>query len=219
MSRISENIDKIKSSFNGKPVKLIVVTKTRPVEMLQEVYKTGNKIFGENRVQEMVPKFEALTKDIEWHQIGHLQSNKVKYIAPFVSLIHSVDSYGLLEEINKQALKHNRTISCLLQLFIAKEETKYGLDEGEALEILNSPELEKLKNVKITGLMGMATNTDNETIIRQEFRSLRAFFEKIKAIKSENVVVEELSMGMSSDYKIAVEEGSTMVRVGSAVFQ
>ena len=213
---IKENILKIQSEIGS--CKLIVVTKTKPLEALQELYSIGQKVFGENRVQELTSKYEALPKDIEWHLIGHLQTNKVKYIAPFVSMIHSVESKKLLEEINKQAEKHKRVIKCLLQMYIAKEETKFGLDENEALEILNDPYLKELKNIQIVGVMGMATNITNMDVIRSEFSMLKAFYKKIESIKSTNIDIHEISMGMSSDYLIAVEEGSTMVRVGSAVF-
>ncbi len=198
---------------------LVAVSKTQPLEKLEEAYAAGQRIFGENKVQEVVPKFEALPKDIEWHMIGHLQSNKVKYIAPFISLIHSVDSAGLLEEINKQASKVNRTITCLLQLHIAKEETKFGFSEEEVMELLESASFKNLRNVTIAGLMGMATFSDNPEQVRSEFRSLKKFFDTLKN-KSlpQGVSMKELSMGMSGDYKIAIEEGSTMVRVGSAIF-
>lgn len=198
---------------------LIVVSKTQPLEKISEAYAAEHRAFGENKIQELVPKFEALPKDIEWHFIGHLQSNKVKYIASFVHLIHSVDSFKLLEEINKQALKAGRTIACLLQLHIAEEDTKFGFSEEEAWKLFTSIEVTKLLNIKITGLMGMATFTTNEEQIRKEFRGLRTFFEKLKATTlPSNIHIHTLSMGMSNDYKIAVEEGSTMVRVGTAIF-
>lgn len=217
MPSISENIAQTESSL--KPgIRLIAVTKTKPAEMLMEAYNAGSKLFGENKVQEMAAKYEALPKDIEWHMIGHLQTNKVKYIAPFVSLIHSVDSLKLLKEINKEAAKNNRIIPCLLQIFIAHEETKFGLSEEEAEEILKSEELRSYKSLKIKGLMGMASNTDDETKIRTEFRGLKNLFDSFKQYESEQVEMQELSMGMSGDYPIAVEEGSTLVRVGSAIF-
>jgi pyridoxal phosphate enzyme (YggS family) len=217
MPSIAENIAQTESSL--KPgTRLIAVTKTKPVEMLMEAYHAGSKLFGENKVQEMAAKFEALPKDIEWHMIGHLQTNKVKYMAPFVSLIHSVDSLKLLKEINKEALKNNRIIPCLLQIFIAREETKFGLSEEEALEILQSEELQSYKSVQINGLMGMASNTDDETKIRTEFRGLKNLFDSFKQYESDQIKMQELSMGMSGDYRIAVEEGSTLVRVGSAIF-
>lgn len=214
---ISENINKIKSSIPSN-VTLVVVTKTHPIEKLLEVYKTEHRIFGENKVQEMVDKYEQLPKDIEWHLIGHLQSNKVKYIAPFVALIHSVDSLKLLQEINKQAGKNNRIINCLLQVYIAKEETKFGLDYTEAINLLRSEVLGSLKNIKITGLMGMATNTDNTEQISQEFRSLKQFFDAQKQLKTDNIQLQTLSMGMSADYGIAIKNGSTLIRLGSSIF-
>ena len=215
---IAGNLHKIKSALPPQ-VALVVVTKTHPVERLMEVYDSGHKLFGENKVQEMVDKYEQLPKDIEWHLIGHLQSNKVKFIAPFVSLIHSVDSLKLLEEINKQAQKNNRVINCLLQIYIANEETKFGLSFEEAEHLLYSEELKQLKNIKITGLMGMATNTGDQEQIRSEFRSLKDFFDKLKQLSNlPTFQPSNLSMGMSSDYPIAIEEGSTMVRIGSSIF-
>jgi pyridoxal phosphate enzyme (YggS family) len=214
---IQNNLHKIKSSL-PPDVTLIVVTKTHPAEKLMEVYNAGHKIFGENKVQELSDKYEILPKDIEWHLIGHLQTNKVKYIAPFVSLIHSVDSLKLLQEIDKQAKKNNRIIDCLLQVYIANEDTKFGLSFAEAEQLISGPELKELKNIKITGFMGMATNTDNLQQIRTEFRSLKIFFDKHKTSSTFNVELSNLSMGMSSDYQIAIEEGSTMIRVGSLIF-
>jgi PLP dependent protein len=199
--------------------KLIAVTKTHSADTILEAYNAGHRLFGENKVQELAAKFEALPHDIEWHLIGHLQTNKVKYIAPFVSLIHSVDSLRLLEEIDKQGKKNDRKIRCLLQMHIATEETKFGLSEKELHELLSSPHLIVLDHVNIIGLMGMATLTDNHERIRGEFRGLRSIFDKLKGMRlPENVKMIELSMGMSGDYTIAVEEGSTMVRVGSAIF-
>jgi PLP dependent protein len=214
---ISDNIYKIKSSL-PPDVKLIAVTKTHPVQKLMEVYSAGHKIFGENKVQEMCDKYEQLPKDIQWHLIGHLQTNKVKYIASFVSLIHSVDSLKLLQEIDKQALKNNRIIHCLLQMYIASEETKFGLSFAEAGELMNSSQLKELKNIKITGLMGMASNTSDENQIRMEFRSLKSFFDQYRQHLTPNVELSILSMGMSSDYKMAIAEGSNMVRIGSSIF-
>ena len=215
---IAENIQKIEAEI-APGAKLIAVTKTKPVEMLMEAYDAGFKRYGENKVQEMVMKHEQMPKDIEWHLIGHLQTNKVKYIAPFVSTIHSVDSLKLLQEINKQAAKNNRVIDCLLQLFIAQEETKFGLSEEEAKELLTSDAFRELKNVRIAGLMGMASNTDDEEQIRREFRRLKKFFDELNStLCAGEANLTELSMGMSSDYLIAVEEGSTLVRVGSAIF-
>jgi PLP dependent protein len=214
---IKENIARIESEL-GASARLVAVTKTKPVEVLREAYDAGLRRFGENKVQEMVAKQEVLPPDVEWHMIGHLQSNKIKYMASFVSLIHSVDSLKLLQEINKQAARHQRVIDCLLQIYIADEETKFGLSEQEALELLTSAELPALANVRIVGLMGMATNTDDTTQIRGEFRYLKQLFEKLKQYQNEQVQMRELSMGMSGDYLMAVEEGSTLVRVGSAIF-
>ncbi|NIJ55110.1 YggS family pyridoxal phosphate-dependent enzyme [Dyadobacter arcticus] len=217
MPSISENIALLEKGLKQE-TKLIAVTKTKPVEALLEAYSAGSKRFGENKVQEMVSKQEVLPKDIEWHMIGHLQTNKVKYIATFVTLVHSVDSIKLLKEINKEAIKNNRTIDCLLQMYIAREETKFGLSEEEAIEILNSSELGSLENIKIVGLMGMASNTDNNEIIRSEFQGLKGLFESFKKYESAHIEMKELSMGMSGDYEIAMEEGSTLIRVGSAIF-
>ena len=214
---IANNLHKIKSSLPPQ-VTLIAVTKTHPVNKLQEVYDAGHKIFGENKVQELVDKYEVLLKDIQWHLIGHLQSNKVKYIAPFVSLIHSVDSLKLLQEINKQAEKNNRIINCLLQIYIAKEETKFGLSFEEAEELVASAELKALKNIKIVGFMGMATNTDRKEQISNEFKSLKTFYDKFHNVSTFNFELSNLSMGMSSDYHLAIEQGSTLVRVGSSIF-
>ena len=198
---------------------LIAVSKTNPAEKIQEAYDAGQRAFGENRVQELTPKFEALPKDIQWHMIGHMQSNKVKYIAPFIHLIHSVDSFALLEEINKQARKVNRVIPCLLQIHIAEEETKFGFSEDEIMNMISLEKIKPLQNVSIIGLMGMATFTTNTDQVRKEFKGLKQLFEKIKKLQlPSNITMKELSMGMSGDYKIAIEEGSTMVRVGSAIF-
>lgn len=217
MPAIAQNIEQIEKGL--KPdITLVAVTKTKPVELLLEAYKAGAKHFGENKVQEMTAKYEELPKDIVWHMIGHLQTNKVKYIAPFVSLIHSVDSIKLLKEINKEAEKNDRIINCLLQVYIAREETKFGLSDSEAEEIITSNELSSFGNVKIVGLMGMASNTDDHEKVRGEFRHLKNLFDHLKKYDSERVQMVELSMGMSGDYNIAIEEGSTMVRVGSAIF-
>lgn len=217
MSSIAENIRHIIQEL-PETVKLIAVTKTKPITVLQETYDSGFRIFGENKVQEMTEKYNLLPKDIEWHLIGHLQSNKVKYIAPFVSLIHSVDSFKLLKEINKEARKNNRTIPCLLQIFIATEETKFGLSEEEATEILSSPAINELNNIEIVGLMGMASNTDDNNQIRSEFRSLKNMALRLSAYNSPQIDMKEISMGMSGDYLLAAQEGSTLVRVGSAIF-
>lgn len=217
---IAQNIEKIKAELAGTSARLIAVTKTKPLEDLQAAYDGNCKVFGENKVQEMVEKWEILPKDIEWHLIGHLQSNKVKYMASFVAMIHSIDSLKLLQEVDKQALKNNRVIDCLLQIYIAQEETKFGLSEDEAHEILDSEEFKTMKNIRIVGVMGMATFTDNQEQIRLEFRGLKAFFETLKTQYSatDNLQLSEVSMGMSGDYLIAAEEGSTLVRVGSAIF-
>jgi pyridoxal phosphate enzyme (YggS family) len=199
--------------------KLIVVSKTQPPENIMEAYDAGHRAFGENKVQELVPKYETLPKDIEWHMIGHLQSNKVKYIAPFVHWIHSVDSVKLLEEIDKQGKKVQRVINCLLQVHIAEEETKFGFSETEIMELLSSPLIQQWKNVNVKGLMGMATFTQDTDQIRKEFRMLNMLFEKLKRLPlPKNFQMNELSMGMSGDYKIAIDEGSTMIRVGTAIF-
>lgn len=217
---IGQNLDAINQQLLGTSAKLIAVTKTKPIADLQEAYDANCKIFGENKVQEMVEKWEILPKDIQWHLIGHLQSNKVKYMASFVAMIHSVDSLKLLQEINKQAAKNERVIDCLLQIYIAQEDTKFGLSLEEAEELLDSDTFKNLNNIKIVGLMGMATNTDDQEQIRLEFRSLKTFFENLKAERSEtnNFQLKEISMGMSGDFLIAAEEGSTLVRVGSAIF-
>jgi hypothetical protein len=198
--------------------KLIAVSKTKPAEDIKALYDLGQRDFGENYVQEMVDKYEALPKDIRWHFIGHLQTNKVKFIAPFVSLIHGVDSFKLLKEINKQGEKNNRIINCLLQIHIAEEETKFGLNEDQLDEISVSTELKDSKNIKICGLMGMASFTENEETIRNEFRYLKKLFQTYGHLSTDNCHPTTLSMGMSADYKIAIEEGSNMIRIGSLIF-
>jgi pyridoxal phosphate enzyme (YggS family) len=219
---IAEQISLINKQLNDSNARLIVVTKTRSIEELQETYAAGALEFGENRVQEMVEKQAVLPKDILWHQIGHLQTNKVKYIATFVHLIHSVDSLNLLKEINKQAAKNERVIDCLLQIYIATEESKFGLDFAEAEALLEDPAFAELQHIRIVGLMGMASFTADEKQIRQEFQSLADFFQKLKNNKTgvATGLVEwiELSMGMSGDYLIAAELGATLVRVGSAIY-
>ena len=219
---IAEQISLINKQLNDSSARLIVVTKTRSIEELEETYAAGAMEFGENRVQEMVEKQAVLPKDILWHQIGHLQTNKVKYIAPFVHLIHSVDSLNLLQEINKQGAKNNRIINCLLQLFIATEESKFGLDFAEAESLLADPAFAQMQHIRIVGLMGMASFTENEAQIRKEFTSLADFFQQLKNNKTgtSTGLVEwtELSMGMSGDYLIAAELGATLVRVGSAIY-
>jgi len=214
---IKENLLQIKSQLPNH-VTLVAVSKTKPVADLMEAYNAGQRVFGENYVQELVEKHEALPKDIQWHFIGHLQSRKVKLIAPFVNLIHGVDSLKLLHEINKEALKNNRVIDCLLQIFIAEEESKFGLDEKELTEILSSEEFKNHKNIRITGLMGMATFTENHNQIKKEFQNLKSIFDKVSKLKTENCQLNTISMGMSGDYQLAIECGSTMVRIGSSIF-
>ena len=216
---IEANILSLKTELDPLKVKLVAVSKTKPNEDILQAYQAGQRIFGENTVQELVKKQEDLPKDIEWHLVGHLQSNKVKYIAPFISLIHAVDSLKLLTEINKQAEKNNRIINCLLQIHIADEDTKFGLDFDEAIELLRSSEYEQMEHIRIVGLMGIATNTENQKKITEEFYELRTLFKGIKASFFRNSdYFTELSMGMSSDYKLAIEQGSTMVRLGSTIF-
>lgn len=211
---ISDNLNKIKNAL-PKHVTLVAVSKTKPNEAIAEAYNAGQKDFGENYVQELVEKHEQLPKDIRWHFIGHLQSNKVKYIAPFVHLIHGIDSFKLLQEVNKQAQKNNRLINCLLQIYIAQEETKFGLSFEECEAVLNSDEYRQMQHVKVCGFMAMASNTDDQTQIRNEFKSLKTFQSRLSTIHPQLSI---LSFGMSSDYKIAIEEGSTMVRIGSSIF-
>jgi len=215
------NLTPYKTITNTLPpqVKLVVVSKMRPVEQIKTLYEAGQRVFGENRPQELKAKYEALPKDIEWHFIGHLQTNKIKYLAPFVSLIHSIDSFSLLQEVNRYAEKHNRIIPCLLQFFIAQETTKYGFSYEECCKMLDNPVFSGLKNININGVMGMATFTDDKVLIRKEFKTLYKYFSLLKAqYFSNHTDFKEISMGMSDDYEMAVEEGSTMVRIGSAVF-
>ncbi len=214
---ISDNLNQIRATL-PPAVTLVAVTKTKPIALLQEAYAAGCRDFGENRVQEMTEKQPQLPADLLWHQIGHLQTNKVKYMAPFVQLIHAVDSLKLIDEINRQAAKNNRVINCLLQIYIADEDTKFGLLPDEARALLNDPAFDALTSVCITGLMGLATNTDNTTQVRREFRSLKTLYDELATIRRANVQFNTLSMGMSGDYPVAVDEGSTMVRVGSAIF-
>lgn len=215
---IQKNIQEIIKSIPAN-VTLVAVSKTKPISDLQEAYDGGQRVFGENKIQEMAEKFEALPKDIQWHMIGHLQSNKIKYMAHFVDLIHGIDKFKTLKEINKQAKKHDRIINCLLQAKIAKEDTKFGLSFGEIEEILKSIEFIELSHIKIVGFMGMATFTDNKEQLAEEFSALKNFFELQKATtKTENCALEVLSMGMSGDYPLAIENGSTMIRVGSSIF-
>lgn len=214
---IKDNLLQIKSQL-PENVTLVAVSKTKPVSDLMEAYYAGQRIFGENKIQEMTEKWEQLPKDIQWHMIGHVQSNKVKYMAEYVSLIHGVDSLKLLQEINKQAAKHNRVIDCLLQMYIAEEETKFGLDEKELEDILHFVQNDKLQNIKVVGLMGMATFTDNQTQIKKEFLNLKSTFDKINSLSIVNYQLSIISMGMSGDYNLAIECGSTMVRIGSSIF-
>lgn len=214
---IETNLLEIKKSI-PENVTLVAVSKTKPVADLQQAYDAGQRIFGENKIQEMTEKSEKLPDDIQWHMIGHVQTNKVKYMAPFVHLIHGVDSLKLLVEIDKQAKKHNRIINCLLQVYIAKEETKFGLNEAEVLEIIHSDTFKNLQNIKVVGLMGMASFTDDTQAVKNEFTNLKNIFDYVKPYQLTNCSFEILSMGMSGDYKLAIECGSTMVRIGSSIF-
>ena len=224
---IAQNLVKIKSSL-PENVTLVAVSKTKPISDLMQAYNAGQRIFGENKIQEMAEKWEAMPKDIQWHMIGHVQTNKVKFMAQFVSLIHGVDSLKLLVEINKQAQKHNRIIDCLLQIHIAEEETKFGLDEKELDEIVHfvqtqgkaeqSEANDNLVNIRIVGLMGMATFTDNQDQIKKEFLHLKSIFNRFQPLQTANCKLNTISMGMSGDYKLAIECGSTMVRIGSSIF-
>jgi PLP dependent protein len=214
---IADNLHEILNQLPPE-VLLVAVSKTYPAQVVMQAYNAGHRVFGENKVQELVAKFEEMPKDIEWHLIGHLQTNKVKYIASFVHTIHAVDSYKLLEEINKRAAQENHVINCLLQFHIADEETKFGLSENE-LDFLENGAYLQLKNVRICGVMGMATFTDNQQQVREEFRNLKAIFNRLKERFFKNDPgFRHISMGMSGDYKIAIEEGSTMVRIGSHIF-
>ncbi len=218
MDSIEQNLFQIKKQL-GQEVKLVAVSKTKPPEAVLEAYNLGQRVFGENKVQELVYKYETLPKDIQWHMIGHLQTNKVKYIAPFISLIHSVDSFKLLQVIHSEAAKNNRIIDCLLQVKIAEEKTKFGWNQPELIDLLKSDEFRSLDHVRIVGLMGMATLTDSDEQIREEFRKLKHIFIQVKASGTvDNSYFSEISMGMSDDYGIALEEGSTMVRIGSSIF-
>ena len=215
---IEQSLNNIKQSL-PENVTLVAVSKTKPVADLMEAYEAGQRIFGENKVQEMTDKWEQMPKDIQWHMIGHVQTNKVKYMAPFVSLIHGVDSLKLLKEINKQAKKNDRVINCLLQMHIADEETKFGMDEQELSDLLNSEVFTQMENVKVKGLMGMATFTEDTAQIKQEFTALKNIFDKLKEkATTKNFEPDTLSMGMSGDYEIAVTCGSNMVRIGSSIF-
>ena len=218
MSHIQEEIKSIQERL-PEHVRLVAVSKFHPIEALEEAYAAGQRVFGESKVQEMTTKYEALPKDIEWHFIGHLQTNKIKYMVPYVALIHGVDSFKLLKEINKQAIKAERIIPCLLQIHIAQEESKFGFSFDECRQMLEEGCWKELTHISIAGLMGMATNTDDENIIQQEFHSLGAFFQEIKdSYFSNQPAFKEISMGMSDDYPIAIAEGSTLVRIGSKIF-
>jgi pyridoxal phosphate enzyme (YggS family) len=214
---IAENLSQIKSTIQPH-VTLVAVSKTKPIADLMEAYNAGQRIFGENKIQEMTEKWELMPKDIQWHMIGHVQSNKVKYLIPYVSLIHGVDSLKLLKEINRLAAKWKRTVDCLLQIHIAEEETKFGLDEQELNQILHSDELKIFENIKIVGLMGMATFTENQEQIKREFLHLKNIFDQHIQLNTENCQLTTLSMGMSGDYQLAIECGSNMVRIGSSIF-
>jgi pyridoxal phosphate enzyme (YggS family) len=214
---IKENLNKIKSTL-PEHVTLVAVSKTKPVSDLMEAYDAGQRIFGENKIQEMAEKHETMPKDIQWHMIGHVQRNKVKYMAPFVSLIHGVDNFKLLKEINKQAEKNNRVIDCLLQIKIAEEDSKFGMAIKDASEIVQSKLFSELKHIQITGVMGMATFTDDQNQIKKEFDLLKSTFDNLKQHQTENCKLETISMGMSGDYELAIERGSTMIRVGSSIF-
>jgi PLP dependent protein len=216
--QITDNLLVIKSQL-PENVTLVAVSKTKPVSDLMEAYNAGQRIFGENKIQEMTEKWEEMPKDIQWHMIGHVQTNKVKYMAEYVSLVHGVDSLKLLNEINKQAKKHDRIIDVLLQMHIAEEETKFGLDNNELNEILNQVQNDEFQNIKIIGLMGMATFTENQTQIKKEFLHLKSIFDRLQTLPTtNNYQPTTLSMGMSGDYKLAIECGSTMVRIGSSIF-
>lgn len=217
MSNISRQLQNIKKCLPGESM-LVAVSKTKPVSDIMQAYATGHRDFGENKVQELSRKAEEMPRDIRWHMIGHLQRNKVRYVVPFVYLIHGVDSFKLLEEIHKQGKKVDRRIKCLLQVHIAEEDSKFGFDKQEILDMLSDKVFDALHYVQIVGLMGMATLTDNEEKIRKEFKRLKSSFDKIKNTDHPHIKMETLSMGMSGDYKIALEEGSNMVRIGSAIF-
>ena len=214
---IKDNLKNIKSIL-AKHITLVAVSKTKPISDLLEAYNAGQRVFGENKIQEMAAKYDALPKDIAWHMIGHVQKNKVKYMAPFVSLIHGVENLKLLEEINKQALKHDRIIDCLLQIKIASEDSKFGMTPEDASILLQSKDFSELKNIRVIGLMGMATFTEDEDQIKEEFQLLKQTFDTLKPLESFNFKPEIISMGMSGDYQLAIACGSTMIRVGSSIF-
>ncbi|NAS30879.1 YggS family pyridoxal phosphate-dependent enzyme [Flavobacteriaceae bacterium R38] len=216
---IAQNLLELKKSIPDH-VTLVAVSKTKPISDISEAYQSGQRVFGENKIQEMTDKQAALPEDIKWHMIGHVQTNKVKYMASYVDCIHGVDSLKLLKEINKQALKHQRVIHCLLQIRIAEEDTKFGMTEEQASSLLSSSELQVLNNIKIVGFMGMASFTENKEQIKNEFSILNKFFENTKKAEAQNsnIQLETLSMGMSGDYQIAIASGSNMVRIGSSIF-
>tara|TARA_R110002049_G_scaffold174462_3_gene341650 strand:- start:6696 stop:7433 length:738 start_codon:yes stop_codon:yes gene_type:complete len=214
---IKENLNNIKSTL-PEHVTLVAVSKTKPVSDLMEAYNAGQRIFGENKIQEMAEKYEAMPKDIEWHMIGHVQRNKVKYMASFVSLIHGVDNFKLLKEINKQAQKHDRIIDCLLQIKIAEEDSKFGMSKHDASEIMQSKNVSELKYIRITGVMGMATFTNDQNKIKEEFNLLKSTSDDLKSLNTDNCKLQTISMGMSGDYQLAIACGSTMIRVGSSIF-
>ena len=214
---IQENLKTIKSSI-PEHVTLVAVSKTKPVSDLMEAYNAGQRVFGENKIQEMAEKYEEMPKDIKWHMIGHVQRNKVKYMASFVSLIHGVDNFKLLKEIDKQAKKHDRIIDCLLQIKIASEDSKFGMSFEDVSKFTQSKIMSELKNIRVTGVMGMATFTDDKSQIKNEFNRLKFTFDALKALQTENCKLQIISMGMSGDYKLAIDCGSTMIRVGSSIF-
>lgn len=214
---IQENLQKIKATLPNH-ITLVAVSKTKPVSDIMEAYNAGHKIFGENKIQDMVEKHEAMPKDIEWHMIGHVQRNKVKYMAGFVSLIHGVDNFKLLKEIDKQAKKHDRVIDCLLQIKIASEDSKFGMSANESSEILQSKSFSELQNIHVKGLMGMASFTDDISQIEKEFKSLKNTFDNLKELQTANCELRTISMGMSGDYQLAIDCGSNMIRVGSSIF-
>jgi PLP dependent protein len=219
MTNVAQNLETFREKIKSYDCTLVSVSKTKPNEMLMEAYEAGARDLGENKVQEMTAKYEELPKDIRWHMVGHLQRNKVKYIAPYVALIHSVDSFKLLKEIDKQGRKAERVVPCLLQMHIAEEESKFGLDEGELMEILESEELPNMEHVRVEGLMGMATFTENHEQVRNEFKKLKAIFNRVQNLQTPApVTMKTLSMGMSGDYPIALEEGSNMIRIGTHIF-
>jgi len=218
MSSTIDNLKKIKSTISTN-IKLVVVSKTRTIEDILEIYNNGHKIFGENKVQEIAAKYPLLPKNIEWHFIGHLQTNKVKYIASYINMIHSIDSLRLLQQINKQAIKNNRIIDCLFEILISNDITKYGLHYEDVVAVIENPSFKELHNIRIKGVMGMASLTDDKQLIRQEFKHLKHYFDSLKnKYFADDTEFSEISMGMSNDYLIAIEEGATIIRIGTAIF-